>query len=334
MEYYGGLAKSEPAVRNPFEKGQAAMAAYKWDEAIGFFQEAMKHAAGTEQVALCSLVGACHYSPGRWRQALESHEESARLAEQFGDKQGKAVALDNVGVIWRDRGELDKALESLEAALKLAREIGARREEASALGNIGGVRLFQGEANDAVLRRFEDALKICQEAGDRYGQASKLINISIVCPDDKAMEYWERGYRLAREIGSKRLEAGALANKGFLLKDKAEPDQLLEYHQEALKLYREIGDKGGEAGTLANLGGWLIRKGEHEKALGLILAARRIGLALDLAGLVGPGRFRWGLGKCLDAMGRDKFVASCVKAGESRPETEKLATELASRTER
>jgi tetratricopeptide (TPR) repeat protein len=335
MEYLGKLPESKPAVRVPFEKGQAAMEAYKWDEAIGHFQDAMKHAAGTEQVALHGLVGLCLQTPGRWRQALASFEESARLAEQFGDKQGKAVALDNIGVLWRDRGELDKALESLEAALKLAREIGARREEASALGNIGRVRLFQGESGDIVLKHFEDALKISQETGDRYGQASNLINISLVCSDDKALEYWKRGYKLAREIGAKRLEAGTLVNKAFLLKDKTKPpDEVFADNEAALKLYRETGDKGGEAGTLANIGGWHMLKGEHEKALSLALAAHGISLELDLAGFLGPSRFRWLLDECLDALGREKFIAECVKAGKPGPEAEKLATELESRAEK
>ena len=336
MEYYDGLDKSKPAVRNPFEKGRAAMEAYKWDEAIGHFQDAMKHAAGTEQVALCSLVGACHYAPGRWRQALASFEESARLAEQFTDKQGKAVALDNIGVLWRGRSVYDKALENFEAALKLAREVGARREEASALGNIGRVRLFQGESKDVVLRYFQDALKISQEAGDRYGQAAELINISLACSDGKALEYWERGYKLAREIGAKRLEAGALVNKAFLLKDKTKPpDEVFADNEAALKLHRETGDKEGEAATLANIGGWHMLRGEHEKALSLILAAHGISLELDLAGFLGPRRFRsWLLGACLDALGREKFIAACVKDGKPKLEAEKLATELESRAEK
>jgi tetratricopeptide (TPR) repeat protein len=335
MEYCGGLEKSEPAVRVPFEKGRAAMDAYKWDEAIGHFGEAMKHAAGTEQVALHGLVGLCLQTPGRWRQALASFEESARLAEQFKDKQGKAVAFDNIGVLWRERGELGKALESFEAALKLTREIGARREEASTLGNIGLVRLSQGESKDVVLKLFEDALKISQEAGDRHGEASRLNNISLVCTDDKALEYWKRGYKLAREIGAKRLEAKALVNKAFLLKDKTKsPDEVFADNEAALKLYRETGDKGGEAATLANIGGWHMLKGEHEKALSLALAAHGISLELDLAGSLGPGRFRWLLGACLDALGREKFIAECVKAGKPGLEAEKLATELESRAEK
>ena len=128
MECFDNLPRSEPAVESLFEKGRAAMAACKWDEAIILFQAVMKHAAGAELVALHGLVGRCHQTRGRLAQALESYEESARLAEQYNDKQGQAAALDKVGVVLRDQGKFDQVLEKTEAALRLAREVGARAE--------------------------------------------------------------------------------------------------------------------------------------------------------------------------------------------------------------
>jgi hypothetical protein len=38
VKYLDGLPTSEPAVRKPFELGNAAMDAGKWDEAIGHFR--------------------------------------------------------------------------------------------------------------------------------------------------------------------------------------------------------------------------------------------------------------------------------------------------------
>lgn len=96
MEYLDGLVNALPTVRTPFELGRAAMKACKWDNAILLFKVATKEAAGTELVALASLLGLCHEPPGRWKEAKESHEESSQLAEQFGDRQGKAAAITNL----------------------------------------------------------------------------------------------------------------------------------------------------------------------------------------------------------------------------------------------
>lgn len=336
MEYYDGLEKSEPAVRVPFERGRAAMKAYKWDEAIEHFQEATKHASGAELVALASLAGVCHYVPGRSKEALESHEESARLAEQYGDKQGKAAALDNIGVIWRDnvlwkgadKALLDKALQNHETALKMFRELGAKTEQASAIINIGGIHLFQDEP-DKALRCFEDAQKIFQETGDRPGQAGMLCNIGIVLEQkgelDKALEYVERAVKLSRETGSKKLLADNLCNIGTMYRAKGDLGKALECGEEAVKLYHEMGTME-EVGALANVGLVLVQKGEHEKALRSFVAARAVILARG--DVPKPGFYREELGKCLDALGRDKFVAACEKAGMLKPEAEKLAGEL------
>jgi tetratricopeptide (TPR) repeat protein len=329
MEYLGNLPESKPEVRVPFELGKAAMDAYKWDEAIGHFNKATKHAEGPQLVALHGLLGRCHSTPGRWREALKSHEESARLAEQYGDKQGWAAALDNIGVIWRNRGEYDKAKEKHEAALKLAREAGARPQEASALGNIG---VFH--ENDRELKYYGDALKIHEQTGDRRGQAATLGRIGGAWLQknelDKALEYHEQALAMAREVGARREEAAFLCNIGVIREKRGEPDKVLEYGEEALRLFREVGDKEGESFVLATIGSKMLDKGEHEKAAGLYLAGLEISTALDLAELSGPARPMWGLGKCLDAMGRDRFVAACVKAGKPEADAEKLAGELAS----
>jgi tetratricopeptide (TPR) repeat protein len=333
MEYLNGLPNSEPSVRVPFEKGRAAMAAYKWDEAIGHFEESRKHAAGTELVALHGLIGRCHHTPGRLQQALESFEESARLASLFKDKQGLAHALDNVGVVLRDQGKFDRALDKYEEALRLAHEAGALPEQGSALNHIGGFYFVSGEPAKA-LRYYEDALVIHLETGDRKEQAMVLCNIGITLPclekgdQGKGLEYCEKALALAREIGAKKLEAAALGNIGYLRSDNAAPGERLEFHERALKLFREIGDKLGETAMLANIGGILRERGEYEKAVGLYLTAQA---TCSVPGtLVGPERYRHGLGKCLDALGREKFVAACEKAGMPKPEAEKLAKQLAS----
>ncbi|MCX6843851.1 MAG: tetratricopeptide repeat protein [candidate division WOR-3 bacterium] len=330
MEYFDGLPESEPAVRAPFEKGRAAMAAYKWDEAIQNFEEAEKHAAGTELAALHGLVGHCHHMPGRLPQALASFEESARLAERFHDKPGQAHATDRTGVVLRDQGKLDRALEKYEEALRLAKEAGARPQEAYALGDIGVFHYVSGEPAKA-LSYYEDALKIHRETGDRHGQASLLCNIglarSMSGEQDKALEYCEKSLALAREIGEKGIEAGALANIDFLRSDELKPAERLANQEQALKLMREVGDKRGQANLLANMGATQIDVGEHEKAVASYVTAQN---TYSVPGTIqGPERYRHGLGRCLTAMGREKFVAACAKSGMAGPEADRMAQELA-----
>lgn len=334
MEYYGGLEKSEPAVRNPFEKGRTAMEAYRWDEAIGHFGEAMKHAAGAELAALNGLVGRCHDTTGRLKEALESHEQSARLAEQSGDRAGLASALDNIGGVRLHMGEFDKALEYSERALKQAREAGARNQEASALMSLGASRYLNGDSAES-LKCYEDALTICRETGDRKGQALALLNAGLAREQqgekDKALESVEQSLKLSREIGAKGVEAAVLGNLAFMYQDKSAPDKsapdkTLSYSEAALKLFREVGATRGIASMLAGIGSILIGKGEHERAVASYLEAQD---TYSVPGTIeGPERYRHGLGRCLAALGRDRFVAACLKAGKPKAFAEELADQL------
>jgi tetratricopeptide (TPR) repeat protein len=333
MEYFDNLPKSKPAVKDPFELGRAAMDKYKWDEAIGHFQEAMKHAAGTELVALHHLVGRCRHKMGQLKEALERYEESARLAEQYGDKQGKTNAFDSIGVIWRNWEELDKARQYHEQALAIAREIGARQEEAYSLRNLGGLHIIKGESAKA-LRLSEDALKILEEIGDREGQALLIGDIGIELDmsekgeKDKVLQYFERSAELSRETGAKDIEAAALANIAGTRWGMADLGTALGYYEQARKLYREIGQKGLEAGMLANIGNIMLDKGEHENAVASHLEAYRTDPGRST--IKDTERKTYGLDKCLNAMGQEKFVAACEKAGMPKPEAEKLAQMLAS----
>jgi len=247
-----GIPEAEdPKLKVYTAKGLAAMRKCKWDKAIRLFQKALGHAAGTKpSVALFNLVGLCYDTPGRLSQALDSYEESARLAQQCGDKQGRGAALGNIGTVYSVKGEPDKALKYLEDALAIHREIGYQEGVASDLGNIGLIYRAKGEP-DKALKYHEDALAIHREVGYREGVASALGNI------------------------------------GLIYSDKGEPDKALVCLAEALLLFSAVGARPSVAQAANNL-----------KPL-------------------------------LGQIGREKFVAGCVKAGMSCDVAEKLANTLA-----
>lgn len=126
--YIDGLPKAKDEVRIPFEQGQKAMTENKWDETITHFQAALKKAAGIQLVALFNLIGLCYYTSGGLKESLVNFEDSARLAEQLNNKEAKAIALYNIGIIYQNQGELHKSLKYLNQALQIYKIIGAKRE--------------------------------------------------------------------------------------------------------------------------------------------------------------------------------------------------------------
>jgi len=149
-EHLGRLLESRPEVREPFELGFAAMNACSWDQAIGHFQTAVTATNGPGLVALHNLIGVCHYTQGRPGEALKAFQESARLADQYGDQQGRSRALGNLGLIFHHNGQLDRALVLLEQALAIANDANDAWASAIQLGYTGNVYHDKGDLDRAL----------------------------------------------------------------------------------------------------------------------------------------------------------------------------------------
>jgi tetratricopeptide (TPR) repeat protein len=315
-EYIDGLSKSPPAVRQPFELGRAAMDTYNWDKAIAFFQEALTQARGAELVALFNLTGVCYYTQGFLERALASFEESSRLAEQFGDEEGKAPALGNIGVIWHDRGELDRALHHNERALAKAHELGDQWAEATYIANIGNIWHDKGEL-DKALEYHEQALELSRDLGDKWGVASDLASMASVLRDrgvlDEALRYNKEALAMARELGYRLGVATDLRSIASTYRYKGRIAEALKYVEEALALARKIGCRLGVAADLGNIGLILTAERKFEAAAPKLAEALTLMLASGVAN--GPRQVLNGLVKCEDKLGRKRVEELLKEAG-------------------
>jgi tetratricopeptide (TPR) repeat protein len=315
-EYLNELPRSGPAVRQPFELGLAAMETYNWDRAVEHFREAMPQARGAEIVALFNLTGVCRYTQGRLDDALANFEESERLAEQFGDEEGKAPALGNIGVICHDKGELDRALQYKEQALAKAHQLGDQWAEAIYLANIGNIWHDKGEL-DKALEYHEQALELSRDLGDKWGVASDLASIASIFRDkgvlDEALQYDKEALAMARKIGHRLGVVTDLGNISSIYRYKGKLDEALKYGEEALAVARKIGYRLGVATDLANIGLILTDKKKYEQAVPKLAESLTILLASGFAD--GPRQVLSGLVRCEDKLGRKRMGQLLKGAG-------------------
>jgi len=306
-EYHDGLRTSEPAIRQPFELGLAAMRACRWGEAVSDFRKAMTATKGVHLVALLNLTGVCHYTQGRADAALRDFEASARLAVPLQAIRGRAQALNNIGLIYRDNGELDRALRYLEESLALSRELADQWAVAIQLGNTGNVWHDKGDL-DQALGYHEQALAMSRDIGDRWGEASELGNIGSVYLDkgeaDQALKYYEEALASARSIGYRLGVATGLANIASIHRKKGKLDKALKYEEEALAMARRARDRLGMAVDLGNIGLDLMSLRKHKEAVPKLAEALTILLATGVAD--GPRQALTGLVRCEDKLGRKR----------------------------
>ncbi|MDO9020982.1 MAG: protein kinase [Myxococcales bacterium] len=108
------------------------------------------------QVARCeNNLAIEEYQSGRWEAARLGWEACLDLSQRLGDPAEELLGHNNLGMLWKDRGELARAEGCFGRALDIARARGLRRFEAMALGNRGEARALAGElaaAGDDLTR--------------------------------------------------------------------------------------------------------------------------------------------------------------------------------------
>ena len=264
----------------------------------------------TENFVVINSTAIQAHTWGRLEQAIFTWNALLEKAEEKQDKEWKAAAIGNIGLVYQTKGELDKALEHYEKALNLHKELGRKEGMAADLGNIGIVYQTKGEL-DKALEYYEKALKLDEELRIKEGMAADLGNIGVVHKIkgelDKALEYLEKALKLAEELGRKEWKAAAIGNIGNIYQIKGELDKALEYYERALKLDEELRIKEGIAVAIGNIGVVYETKGELDKALEYYEKAleldeeleRKEGIATNLGNIGDVCRIKGELDKAL-----------------------------------
>jgi serine phosphatase RsbU (regulator of sigma subunit)/tetratricopeptide (TPR) repeat protein len=160
----------------------------------------------------------------------------------------KANALNNIGYVYDNRGNISKALEYYLKGLKIREEIDDESGTAESLNNVGAIYRNQGN-NEKALDYYNQGLTIGKKIGDKNGIANVLSNIGGVYNQQgdwsKALEYYSQSLTIYKETGDKKGIAELLSNIGTIYANFDSTDMALEYYNKSLKIREEIEDKDG-----------------------------------------------------------------------------------------
>jgi predicted ATPase/class 3 adenylate cyclase len=207
-----------------------------------------------------------HYSEGRrWlEEALAKDGRPSAL---------RAKALEGVGWLADDQGDIDRAVAAAEEGLSLSARVKIESSvTASFLRMLGSAAYVHGNHEQAA-RLYEESLALSREARDERGVASSLLQLGNVSGDrgnhEGAKTFYEEGLALSRKLDDKALLASALISVGaeFLLQGDHERGAML--NEEAAALYRERGNRGHLQYALDNLGWAALMRGDQHQAEGL-----------------------------------------------------------------
>src|SRR3990172_989335 len=201
-------------------------------------------------------------------QQHNQHNEAERyyqeVMKRFGrelDAPTRAMTLNNLGILQKDKNEFEDALKSYKEALEIYRKLAQSNPQtylpyvATTLNNLGILQKDKNEFEDA-LKSFKEALEIRRKLAQSNPQiylphvAMTLNNLGILQKDKNEFKDALKSFKEALEIRRKLAQSNpqtylpyvavTLNNLGNLQKNKNEFEDALNSYNEALKIYRKL----------------------------------------------------------------------------------------------
>lgn len=244
-----------------------------------------------------------HRRLSEYQKAVEAGGEALKIWRELGNKAQQAVALNSIGVAYRNAQNNPLALENFQEALKIALEIKSINIEGFVMSNMAIVYDIQGESQKAIdcYLRTVEIQKILKDPGDEARMLGSLgLAYYRISENEKALEAYNRALMLAREVNDKGAEAALMHNFGLLYNRMGESRKAIEYYSKALEINQTSGDKRGQAANNSSIGFMHETLGEYEKALEFF--ERSLKLYREL-GTRGEGPVLNNMGALLDNLG-------------------------------
>ena len=169
----------------------------------------------------------------------------------------KANALNNIGLVYYQKGEMDTALNFYTKSLAISEDQDDKLGISSCYHNIGSIFKSRGDIKKA-LENYHKTLNICQDEGYKQGITSALNNIGLIYIKQRdyntALELFNKSMKLQEEMNDTWGLINSFNNIGLIYGNLGEEEKELEYYEKALFLAEESGDKQNVARAYNNIG--------------------------------------------------------------------------------
>jgi predicted ATPase/DNA-binding SARP family transcriptional activator len=277
--YFAGLAEeAEPELNGPSQDVWAA----RLDAERDNFRAALAFALGSgDGSTALRLAGALrrlwqlHADLGEGRAALEAALAAAPDAPLV----SRAKALNGLGVLAAEEGDIDAAEQAFEASLEVARELDDDARRMAVLTNLGNIALFRQDF-DRARDLYEEGAELASRLGSTFNAATAMHDlglIELVLGDvGAAIERCEEALALARIGGTPQLVAACLRSLAAAIVIRGELDRAQSLVEESLSIVRRLNEPRAVAECLETAAGIAAAGGEGARAAALFGAAEEV----------------------------------------------------------
>lgn len=185
--------------------------------------------------------------------ALFYFNNSLFISRNLRDKRAESMALNNLGIVYNQKGARDKALKFYELSLELETE-----EQAKAITYDNISLIYEAKGNRSKADEYADkAMEIRERTGDYHGSARRMIDkgelllFSIYSVPNESqssreeriktgIKYLNEGLNRVQKVGDKYWEAKAYKILGRHYVTN-EPKKTIDYYRKAYNIYSVIG---------------------------------------------------------------------------------------------
>jgi tetratricopeptide (TPR) repeat protein len=204
---------------------------------------------------------------GHYQLMVDLH---AKIDGKISDTTLARISTGNLGLAFRNIGQIRRSIEYCLKALESARKTNNRQAEGTWLSNLGIAYSDLGDTQKAI-QYYEQALILAREVGDQSGEGAILGNLGndygILGDLGKAVEYHEQALAIDRQIRNRRGESADLGNLGNTYAALGDIYKSIELYEQALRIAHEIGSRHGIGVQVGNLGSAYDSLGDLSKAL-------------------------------------------------------------------
>jgi len=276
---------------------------------------------------------------GRPHAAIEWFQNAAATFRRIDHADGLVVALNNLGIAYKNLREWREAVRFLEQALAIDERKGLYARMRAHHQSLGLIRYRLGQW-DLADEHFRHSLRIAREVGHPMSESQALLALGMLCRRrrqyDRAIEHYERALELATRVSARRESQLAREFLAEIELDRGQGPAALRLLEPALAEVLGSAPQGDMAmeleiriGMAKQLVGRLDEAQDH-LGRGVALAERlgdKVELAIGLRALARLDAVR-GLASAMEARLRE-----AVQVFDQLGETYELATTLAAWSE-
>lgn len=260
---YGQIEES------PQKLNDSAISIYKNDpqKAISILEKSKSIARAKNQIfeeaIAINRLGLVYRDLGDFNKAIELSSQAIKMSS---DSLLVASASNNIGVCKRQLGEYEDALTQYLKALDIYDALNEKSKEATVTNNIGMVYSYLG-ANDKAIEYHLKAKDVFEELNNKKGISEVYNNIAIIYANDgdlqKALDYFKYSLDIERDLDDKKGIAESVNNVGAVFYYLQEIDSALVYFKKSAFLEKQIGNYAGVGASYNNMAQVLI---EYDRA--------------------------------------------------------------------